>query len=108
MTDFYQALELDKTATEQDMRYSFRHLALKKHPDKGGSEDEFNSIQKAYETLVDSHKRKIYDRYGVDGLERSVEMLFTDKFRNGVFGKDKQKMENLQARMRNYFVRCDY
>jgi len=42
---------------------------LKKHPDRGGDPDEFKELQAAYEVLSNEEKRKIYDKYGIDGLK---------------------------------------
>lgn len=66
---YYEALGVEKDASESEIKKAFRKLAIKHHPDKGGDEEVFKSITRAYEVLSDSEKRKIYDEYGEEGLE---------------------------------------
>ncbi len=65
MTDYYKILNIDKKASEKEIKTSFRKLAVIHHPDKNGgskkSEEVFKSILVAYETLIDSNKRAAYD-----------------------------------------------
>lgn len=69
-TKFYEALELDKNASADQIRKQYRKMAAKHHPDKGGDEAKFKDVQKAYEVLSDPEKRQLYDRYGEEGLEQ--------------------------------------
>lgn len=65
--DPYKALGVEKNATEGDIKKAYRRLALKYHPDKGGSkEDEkkFKEVTQAYEILGDKQKRAQYDQFG--------------------------------------------
>jgi molecular chaperone DnaJ len=62
--DYYKILELDKSATPEDIKKSYRKLALKYHPDKGGDEDKFKEISEAYSVLSDTDKKSKYDRFG--------------------------------------------
>ncbi|ELT93276.1 hypothetical protein CAPTEDRAFT_41110, partial [Capitella teleta] len=60
----YRLLEVDKTASDEDIKKAYRSLALKYHPDKNkeaGAEEKFKQIAAAYETLKDEDKRIIYD-----------------------------------------------
>jgi DnaJ-class molecular chaperone len=62
--DYYRALELDKNASMDEIRKSFRTLALKYHPDKNkdeGSKEKFMKIVEAYEVLSDVSGKKNYD-----------------------------------------------
>lgn len=68
-TKLYKIMEVEKTASQDDIRRSYKKLALKKHPDRGGSQEEFQELQHAYEILSDENKRKIYDEYGEEGLK---------------------------------------
>lgn len=64
MDDYYRALELNKDASLDEIRKSFRTLALKYHPDKNkneGSKEKFMKIVEAYEVLSDENGKKIYD-----------------------------------------------
>lgn len=70
--DFYEVLEISKTATDQEIKSSYRKLALKYHPDRNpGSkeaEDKFKEAAEAYAVLSDEDKRRMYDRFGHAGL----------------------------------------
>jgi len=62
--DYYSALELNKNASRDEIRKSFRTLALKYHPDKNkdeGSKEKFMKIVEAYEVLSDANGKKNYD-----------------------------------------------
>ncbi|HJU78225.1 MAG TPA: DnaJ domain-containing protein [Nitrososphaeraceae archaeon] len=64
MDDYYRALELSKDASMDEIRKSFRTLALKYHPDKNKDEDskeKFMKIVEAYEVLSDVSRKKNYD-----------------------------------------------
>lgn len=62
MTDYYKVLEVDRNASGEDIKKSYRNLAKKYHPDKkDGSEDRFKAIQEAYSVLGDNNKRIEYD-----------------------------------------------
>lgn len=60
----YDDLGISKNATNDEIKSAFKKLALKHHPDRGGNEEEFKRIQKAYETLSDDQKRRQYDLGG--------------------------------------------
>jgi DnaJ family protein A protein 2 len=60
-TKYYELLGVDKKASMDDIKKSFRKLALKNHPDRGGDKEKFQELQNAYEVLSDKEKRDIYD-----------------------------------------------
>ncbi|CAL9238196.1 unnamed protein product [Arabidopsis halleri] len=72
--DYYNVLNVNPTATEDDLKKSYRRLAMKWHPDKNPTsnkkeaEAKFKQISEAYDVLSDPNKRQIYDQYGEDGL----------------------------------------
>uniref|UniRef100_A0A0E0KYP2 J domain-containing protein n=1 Tax=Oryza punctata TaxID=4537 RepID=A0A0E0KYP2_ORYPU len=70
---YYDVLQVPKGASEDQIKRSYRKLALKYHPDKNPNNEEANKrfaeINNAYEVLTDQEKRKIYDRYGEEGLK---------------------------------------
>lgn len=66
--DYYKLLEIDKSATTDQIKKAYRKLARKYHPDVNPNDDEahkkFQQINEANEVLSDSEKRKKYDSYG--------------------------------------------
>jgi DnaJ-class molecular chaperone len=65
-TELYETLGVKKDATTADIRRAYRVLAMKHHPDKGGTEATFKTITAAYEILSNDTTRKRYDMYGTD------------------------------------------
>jgi len=64
--DYYKTLEVDRNATEDEIKKSYRRLAKIHHPDKTGGTDseEFKAISHAYQVLMDPKKRQMYDQFG--------------------------------------------
>tara|TARA_B110000208_G_scaffold100725_1_gene125565 strand:- start:776 stop:2197 length:1422 start_codon:yes stop_codon:yes gene_type:complete len=67
----YKVLNLDKNATENDIKKSYRKLSKIHHPDKGGNEEKFQEITKSYEILSDQEKKEKYDKGGIDMVENN-------------------------------------
>lgn len=72
--DYYNILKVSRGATEEDLKKSYKRLAMKWHPDKNpvnkkDAEAKFKQISEAYDVLSDSQKRQIYDLYGEEGLK---------------------------------------
>lgn len=65
MVNYYQILQVNPSATPNEIKQSFRNLALKYHPDKNknteDSKEKFMQIIEAYEVLSDEYARKRYD-----------------------------------------------
>ena len=67
--DYYEILEVNKTASADEIKKAFRKAAVKHHPDKeGGDETKFKEINEAYEVLKDQQKRQRYDQFGHAGV----------------------------------------
>src|SRR5690606_27138132 len=68
--DYYKVLNLDKSASEADIKKAYRRLARKLHPDLNPNDKDaqarFQQINEANEVLSDPEKRKKYDQYGKD------------------------------------------
>ncbi len=68
--DYYKILEIDKKASEEDIKKAYRKLARKLHPDLNPNDKEahkrFQQINEANQVLSDPEKRKKYDQYGKD------------------------------------------
>nr|DAD44767.1 TPA_asm: hypothetical protein HUJ06_002997 [Nelumbo nucifera] len=72
--DYYNILKVNRNATDDDLKKSYRRLAMKWHPDKNPNskkeaEAQFKKISEAYEVLSDAQKRSVYDQYGEEGLK---------------------------------------
>lgn len=65
--DYYKVLAVDKSASLEDIKKSYRKLARKYHPDvskEANAEEKFKEVREAYEVLKDAEKRKAYDQMG--------------------------------------------
>ncbi|EOA30971.1 hypothetical protein CARUB_v10014117mg [Capsella rubella] len=75
--DYYNVLQVDRSASEDDLKKAYRKLAMKWHPDKNpnnkkDAEAKFKQISEAYEVLSDPQKKAVYDQYGEEGLKGNV------------------------------------
>jgi molecular chaperone DnaJ len=72
MADFYNVLNVERTASDDEIKKAYRKLAMTYHPDRNGgskdAEEKFKEITEAYDVLRDPQKRAAYDRYGEAGL----------------------------------------
>ena len=72
--EYYELLNIDKSANDNDIKKSYRKLAMKWHPDKNPdnlneASSKFKKITEAYSVLSDPEKRKLYDTYGKEGVQ---------------------------------------
>ena len=74
MDDYYQVLGVTKGASDDEIKRSYRKLALKYHPDRNSgdasAEEKFKKISEAYAVLSDPQKRQQYDTYGSAGFHQ--------------------------------------
>ena len=101
--DYYEVLGVGKNASADDIKRSYRRMAMKYHPDKNPgdkkAEANFKECAEAYEVLSDAEKRRRYDQFGHEGLRgagmhdfsrMNVEDIFSmfgfEDFFSGIFG----------------------
>ncbi|MEJ7804918.1 MAG: molecular chaperone DnaJ [Telluria sp.] len=74
--DFYEILGVAKNSSEEEIKKSYRKLAMKYHPDRNPdskeSEEKFKEVKEAYEMLTNPEKREAYDRYGHAGVDPNM------------------------------------
>ena len=111
-TKYYKILGVDKNASKDEIKKAYRTLVRTKHPDKGGSEEEFQNIQLAYDTLSDENKRKVYDEYGEEGLKEGMTGeeptdifdLFTGGGKRNVKRKTKSVLQAMEVSLEDIFM----
>ena len=70
--DYYEILNVTRTASEQEIKSAYRKLAMQYHPDRNPgnaeAEEKFKEASEAYSVLIDSEKRTRYDQFGHAGV----------------------------------------
>lgn len=95
MADYYEILEIPKSASQEEIKKAYRKKALMFHPDRnqGNAEAEkkFKEISEAYEVLSDDKKRALYDQYGKEGVQGA-----------GGFGGGQQGFSSMEEALRTF------
>src|SRR5579864_8834228 len=70
--DYYEVLQVERTATDTELKAAYRKLAMQYHPDRNpnnpDAEERFKECSEAYQVLSDPQKRAAYDRFGHAGV----------------------------------------
>ncbi|PHN16184.1 molecular chaperone DnaJ [Candidatus Tremblaya phenacola] len=108
--DYYEVLGLDRKSSDEEIKKSYRKLAMKYHPDRNAdssSEACFKEVKRAYEVLSDRRKRALYDQYGhslgeqsaagdmghgFGGFTGTVEDIFADFFGGSSSNRRKKRV----------------
>src|SRR5207244_12565048 len=76
--DYYEVLGVNRDAAEEDLKKSYRRLAMKWHPDRNPenprAEEHFKEAKEAYEVLCEPAKRAAYDQFGHAGVDPQAGM----------------------------------
>jgi len=74
--DYYEVLSVSRTASDQELKASYRKLAMQYHPDRNPgnaeAEEKFKECSEAYQVLSDPQKRAAYDRFGHAGVSSAA------------------------------------
>ena len=103
--NFYQILEIEEDADEKEIKIAYKRLAKKYHPDLNKSDplakEKFIELKKAYDTLIDPEKRKIYDQLGYN--PKNID--FSDLFSKYDFIKIRELFKSMFGRdfSRNFY-----
>jgi len=109
--DYYQILEVDRKATQEEIKQAYRKLALQYHPDRNSgdsrAEERFKEISEAYGVLMDREKRRNYDFQKTSSsgaYQYRQEDIFRDMFRNP---QTQDLFRELSREFEKYGVRFD-
>lgn len=111
--DLYDTLGVPRDAKPRDIKAAYRKRAAAAHPDKGGSDEELQAINEAWETLGDPEKRRRYDETGeIAGAEAVVSpgearfLQALDEVLHGMLGDRSGRKVNLAATVRESLSRA--
>ncbi len=115
--DYYRILGVQRNATEEEIKKSYRKLALKYHPDRNPgdrqAEEMFKEINEAYEVLGNPEKRMRYDRFGsTDDMGSffdfgNFESVFNDLF-NDFFGTQTRRQRSRKGDDLRYNLEIEF
>lgn len=96
---YYEILEINENATQEEIKKAYRKLSLKWHPDKNPgnreAEEKFKEINRAYQILSDPETRNTYDIYGEEfgGASSSDNFANVNEIRQEYAKAETQKQE---------------
>ena len=111
--DYYEILDVPRTASQDELKQAFRRLARQHHPDVNNApdaEERFKELNEAYAVLSDDDKRAAYDRFGHAGVRGAGGMpdftvdfsdfadIFGDFFGFGGSGRTSRRSRNVPRR----------
>ena len=88
MKNYYDILGVNEQSTGADITKAFKNLAKQHHPDRGGTQEKFQEINEAHNTLKSSQKRHDYDtqrKFGGSGQDGSQHPFFNEDVFGDIF-----------------------
>lgn len=82
MENYYNILGVNENATSDEIKKSYRKLAMEHHPDKGGDEETFKKLSEAYDILGEESKRQQYDYQRKNHMGGGIFEEFFNSFNN--------------------------
>ncbi|MGY0216912.1 molecular chaperone DnaJ [Endozoicomonadaceae bacterium StTr2] len=74
--DYYEVLDVERGASDKEIKRAYRRMAMKYHPDRNpddkAAEEQFKEVNEAFEILSDPQKRSAYDQYGHAGVDPNM------------------------------------
>ena len=94
-TEYYTILGLHTSCSPDDIKYAYKTLAKKHHPDRaGGDANVFKNISHAYNVLKDPKKRKMYDRFGKEGVDLACDPISFDDLFGAFYSRNEKRKED--------------
>lgn len=121
MSEYYEILGVKRDASESELKKAYYKLSKQYHPDKNPgnkeAEEKFKEISEAYSVLSDKEKRKIYDKYGKEGLKQNGMNessfgfdpfdLFSSFFGGGFGNNFSEREESIKQKTKDVVVKCN-
>lgn len=104
MSNPYDVLGVERSATPDEIKKAYRRMAMKYHPDRNGSKEaveKFKEVSKAYDILNDPNKRAHFDRTGSTESHEQFGYSHPFSFFNDIFGEHFQNQRQAHNRGSN-------
>ena len=107
-TEYYNLLGIDSNASNSEIKKSYKKLAMKHHPDKGGDPEKFKQITEAFQVIGDENKRKLYDSGGNEAVNSGMDPsnmfnMFNSNNNSSKQNKGKSTQYNLNIKLEDIY-----
>ncbi|KAK7922656.1 hypothetical protein WMY93_009558 [Mugilogobius chulae] len=102
-SDYYEILEINRNASDADIKKAYRRLALKFHPARNrepGTYEKFRQLGEAFDVLSDLRKKATYDKFGEDGLKAGIPNEFA---KGGAWSSKYDYHDNPEKTFKEFF-----